>query len=149
MRKARKHLHKVGAKESRIRCIRTDEWNSTTPSYSRTKVESDAAKRYDKHSYDSRKAKLKNQFHKTKQSFLGPFARSGLRISSHSCALNMHIAGAKHDRSSMSNVDIWRESPDGKNVVYWREKWRWGDQEQWGYDNSIDMKTKRNAMQRG
>lgn len=69
------------------------------------------------HKYANQKAKLNRLFYKTMHGFLRLFMNSGLRVILCSGAPNVHVTGAKLDRSSMTDAEIWPESPNGKEVT--------------------------------
>lgn len=72
------------------------------------------------HVYQS-KIKTENPFHKIIQNFPGLLVSSSLRVISCLSELNICIAGAKHDRSTMVNVEIWPEPPNVKSIPQWTE----------------------------
>lgn len=59
-----------------------------------------------------RESKIIKLIFKAKLSFPGLSASNGLRVNIRLSALNLHIAGAKHERISTVDVEIWPQFPN-------------------------------------
>lgn len=115
--------------------IRKDMDINTTLDYSWSTIRIGIAKR--KHA--GQKSKLDRPFWKIIQAFLGPFVSNAMQVISCLSAVNMRVAGATIDRSSTADAEIWPEAANANCVAQCTEALSWGDEDQWGYDNWMEI----------